>query len=301
MQDGICRSCGYSGRFTAGQQPVPPMSPKPQKQKTKGWVIALSIAGAVLLIGALIAVVLNVNRMVFRAAQDIGSRTEGLEEYGDYFDDSEDYTPSDEDPYYKEIVDSLDEDAAYTIDWLTESRYASAEDDNSGYYVTYPQLCAREDGTDYSAINGAIRRAAEQYRDVYTSYPDGITTSGYVTYMDDEKISVVFQHRLSAADGTQPRLTALNFRIATGEQLALSDLIEPDEELVMRFRAQDKTQNGGVDFVTNASDEELLKLLSDPQEAAYFYSPVGLEVGINYESEEYGKGWVSVTLKDQAL
>ena len=47
--------------------------------------------------------------------------------------------------------------------------------------------------------------------------------------------------------------------------------------------------------------EELLKLLSDPQESAYFYSPVGLEVGFNYESEEYGKGWVSVTLKERAL
>ena len=69
----------------------------------------------------------------------------------------------------------------------------------------------------------------------------------------------------------------------------------------MRFRAQDQTQNGSVDFVTNSTDEELLKLLSDPQESAYFYSPVGLEVGFNYESEEYGKGWVSVTLKERAL
>ena len=115
------------------------------------------------------------------------------------------------------------------------------------------------------------------------------------------KISVVFQHRLSEENGTLPRLTAVNFRIETGEQLAPSEMAEIDEELVMRFRAQDQTQNGGVDFVTNSSDEELLKLLSDPEEAAYFYSPVGLEAGFNYESEDYGKGWVSVTLKDYTL
>ena len=34
---------------------------------------------------------------------------------------------------------------------------------------------------------------AEQYKDSYRSYPDGVTSSGYVTYMDEEKISVVFQ------------------------------------------------------------------------------------------------------------
>lgn len=114
-----------------------------------------------------------------------------------------------------------------------------------------------------------------------------MTSSGYVTYMDEEKISVVFQHRLSEENGTLPRMTAVNFRIETGEQLAPSEMAEIDEELVMRFRAQDQTQNGGVDFVTNSSDEELLKLLSDPEEAAYFYSPVGLEAGFNYESEDY--------------
>ena len=115
------------------------------------------------------------------------------------------------------------------------------------------------------------------------------------------KISVVFQHRLPEGESTLPKLTALNFRLETGEQIAPSEMIAIDDELVMRFRAQDQTQNGGVDFVTNSTDEELLKLLSDPRESAYFYSKAGLEVGFNYESEEYGKGWVSVTLKERAL
>ena len=56
-----------------------------------------------------------------------------------------------------------------------------------------------------------------------------------------------------------------------------------------------------MDFVQDASDEKLLTILQDPEEAVYFYSPVGLEVGFNYTSEEYGSGWVSVTLKEQAL
>ncbi len=305
MQDGVCRSCGYSGRFGSVQQPAQNygMGNSPKRKKTKAWVIILSILGAILLIGALVAVTMNVSRLIFHAAQDTAGSSDYYDDYGDYYDDSEDYEPSEDDAYYKEIVDDINEDAAYTIDWLTESRWASADDDTTGYYVTYPELRAKDaDSTaDYSAINAAVKRAAEQYSDSYVNFPDGITTSGYVTYMDDQEISVVFQHRLSGEDGALPKLTALNFRIETGEQIAPSEMIDIDEELVMRFRAQDQTQNGGVDFVTNSTDEELLKLLSDPQESAYFYSPVGLEVGFNYESEEYGKGWVSVTLKERAL
>ncbi|SCH65199.1 Uncharacterised protein [uncultured Clostridium sp.] len=310
MQDGVCRSCGYSGCFGGGQASYSGNGMgygtrnMPRKKKTRGWVIALSILGAVLLLAALLIVTLNVNRLILNTAQNTlgnSGSSDYSDDYGDYYDDSDDYEPSADDPYYKEIVDTIDPDVSYTIDWLTESRFATATEDNTSYNVTYPELRDKEDGRSYDAINAAIKRAAEQYKDSYRSYPDGVTSSGYVTYMDEEKISVVFQHRLSEENGTLPRLTAVNFRIETGEQLAPSEMAEIDEELVMRFRAQDQTQNGGVDFVTNSSDEELLKLLSDPEEAAYFYSPVGLEAGFNYESEDYGKGWVSVTLKDYTL
>ena len=61
--------------------------------------------------------------------------------------------------------------------------------------MTYPELRAKDadNGADYSTINAAIKRAAEQYKDSYADFTDSVTTSGYVTYMDDEKISVVFQ------------------------------------------------------------------------------------------------------------
>lgn len=277
------------------------MSDNREKKKTKGWVIACSILGAVLLLGALIAVVIHTNLMIFHAAQNFTNSGEDYDDYEDYYDDYGDYEPDEEDSYYKEIVDCLDEDLSYTIDWLTESRYASEDDDHMGYYVSYPQLRDKEDEKDYAGINKAIERSARQYCKSYSSYSDGITITSYVTYMDEEKISVVFQHRLSEEESTLPKLTALNFRIQTGEQIAPAEMTDIDEELVMRFRAQDQTQNGGVDMVANSSDEELLAYLSDPEKAVYFYSPVGLEAGFNYESEEYGAGWVSVTLKERAL
>ena len=119
--------------------------------------------------------------------------------------------------------------------------------------------------------------------------------------MDETRISIVFQHSLYEDNGTRPRISALTFDLETGEEMKPEQMTEISEELVMRFRAQNTVQNGAVEFVDNASDEELLALLSDPDAAVYFYSPVGLEAGFNYESDEYGSGWVSVTLKDQAL
>lgn len=120
------------------------MGNSPKKKKTKAWVIILSILGAILLIGALIVVTMNVSSLIFHAAQDTAGSSDYYDDYGDYYDDSEDYEPSEDDAYYKEIVDDINEDAAYTIDWLTESRWASADDDTTGYYVTYPELRAKD-------------------------------------------------------------------------------------------------------------------------------------------------------------
>ena len=114
-------------------------------------------------------------------------------------------------------------------------------------------------------------------------------------------ISVVFQHDIYEENGTLPRLSAVTFDLESGQEIQPEQMTGLDEELVMRFRAQNETQNGSVEFVENSSDEELLALLRDPDTGVFFYSPVGLEAGFNYESEGYSSGWVTVTLKDQAL
>ena len=172
------------------------------------------------------------------------------------------------------------------------------EEDYCTYYSTYPLLDG--DG-DYSAVNREITQVALEYRDSYQEYSGGTSTLGYVTYMDEEMISIVFQHSLYGDQGTLPRVSALTFDLETGELLEPGEMITVDEELVMRFRSQNQTQNGAVAYLDNLSDEAFLSILNDPDQSFYFYSPVGLEAGFNYESEEYGSGWVSVTLKELAL
>ena len=51
-----------------------------------------------------------------------------------------------------------------------------------------------------------------------------------------------------------------------------------------------------MEYVQKLTAEELLEILKNPKRAVFFYTPVGLEVGFNYET-----GWVTVTIKEQAL
>ena len=207
--------------------------------------------------------------------------------------------PDKDDPYYREITDCTRTDLEYGISWIVDSITPDDDEDYCTYYATYP-LLKGGDGA-YDSINEEITGKALQYKEAYTDYPGGCSSYGYVTYMDESKISVVFQHDLYEENGTLPRVTAVTFDLESGQEIKPEQMTAVDEELVMRFRAQNETQNGGVEFVENSSDEDLLALLRDPQTGIFFYSPVGLEAGFNYESGEYSSGWVTVTLKDQAL
>ena len=340
MQNGVCRSCGYTDHSSSGgssggaangsyggengqqqYQPRPPYvqsgpytqsGPYPQgtpyvqaverKKSRKGLIIALSVIGAVILLTGLILSIVFFFRALGRIPDAADSQYH--DGYNDYYDDYGDYdsgyyVPSEDDPYYREITDSTSTALSYEISWIVDSITPDDTENYCTYYSTYPILESGE--TDYSTVNSRIETAALEYKESYKDYPGGCSTLGYVTYMDETMISVVFQHSLYEGNGTRPRISAVTFDLETGQEMRPEQMTEINEELVMRFRAQNTVQNGAVDFVDNASDEELLALLSDPDAGVYFYSPVGLEVGFNYESDEYGGGWVSVTLKDQTL
>ena len=305
MHDGVCRSCGYRSSGYTNYPPV--QQPKaPEKKNRKGLILALCIVCAVVLVIGLILAFAFLSSTLTRVAMETEIYEEEYDDpySGDYFDefgdyDSGYYVPDEDDPYYREITDCTRTDLEYEISWIVDSITPDDDEDYCTYYATYP-LLKGGDGA-YDSINEEITGKALQYKEAYTDYPGGCSTYGYVTYMDESKISVVFQHDLYEENGTLPRVTAVTFDLESGQEIKPEQMTAVDEELVMRFRAQNETQNGGVEFVENSSDEDLLALLRDPQTGIFFYSPVGLEAGFNYESGEYSSGWVTVTLKDQAL
>lgn len=329
MQNGVCQSCGRGARrnplsgdyytqnpneqpqmqqggFGTGVSGGPGTGPiylhaAPVKQKNHTAVIVISVVAGVILILALLVIA-----MIAIANSAQGStqnrRSDSYDDfYDDYYGDYDDeydygyYEPDESDPYYREIVDCTRTDLDYAVQWAVESVDPDNSEDECTYYTTYPIL--EEDGSDaFKTINEKLRQEAVVYRETYKDYEGGVSTFGYITFMDEEKISVVFKHNFYKKNVTEVRLDARTFRIDTQEEVTPEEMTELDLDLAMRFQAQDKLQNEGVEYVQQLTGEELLDILKNPEQAVFFYTPVGVEAGFNYDS-----GWVTVTLKEQAL
>lgn len=332
MQNGVCQSCGRGAQRAPqtsdtyqGQNLTPPpvgmqggpgpgmpggvsggpgtnptyIYARPAKTKNHTAVIVIVVTLIVFLfLGILFALIFSFagsTRDNMRSGRS--DRDYYDDDFGGYDDDYDYgyYEPDEDDPYYREIVDCTRTDLDYAIQWAVESMDPDDSDDECTYYTTYPQL-EMEDAPWLDAVNEAIRQTAVTYRSTYKEYDGGISTFGYVTLMDEEKISIVFKHNFYKKNVTEVRLEACTFRIETGGLVAPEEMTEIDLDLAMRFQSQDKIQNEGVDYVQDHTAEELLADLQNPDSAVFFYTPVGLEVGINYP-----EGWVTVTMKEQAL
>lgn len=294
-QNGVCQSCGYGSTKQSGK---PPHRKRSLGEKI---VIGICIAVGVMVLLSFLGFFLLIFRTVseVNVLPDYGSFGDGYYDHGNPYDNGQagsgGYIPNEDDEYYQEITDATELGLAYGINWQSVCVRPDDPDDLCTYDCVYPVLTG-EDTDKLSRINEEIERMAFRYQDQMQEYPDGVSSSGYVTYMDEEKISVVFRHDLSGEEHWTSMLEAVTYRMDTGEKVPHSQMQEVDDELVRQFRARDSRQNGTVEFVENMSDEELKGYLVDEKESVMFYTPVGLEIGFNYDG-----GWVTVTLKDSKL
>ena len=71
-----------------------------------------------------------------------------------------------------------------------------------------------------------------------------------------------------------------------------TELFWLDEKFAADFRRREAWENG-EGALTNYSDEEILEMLKDPAYLVVFYTPMGMEVGLNL-----GNRVVYVTYED---
>lgn len=310
MMNGVCQSCGYGKRTQAASGNTDAGEKTRKKRKgSAGGRIALWICIAVGVLLALMVIVF-LGASIFMAVRQAGqSQMPGYgytDPYGGYFgygnpygeweDDTSDYyVPDAEDEYYKQITDATSLELDYKVVWQSICLRPDDPDDLCIYDCVYPVLSG-EDEAKFERMNRRIRELAHAYEDSYRDYGQGVTSYGYVTYMDEEKVSVVVEHQLNGEDSYESKLRAVTFLVETGEEIPCEQMQEIDEELVKQFRFRSSSQNGTVEFLEELSDEELKVCLEDARDSVMFYTPVGLEIGFNYEA-----GWVTVTLKNQTL
>lgn len=228
-------------------------------------------------------------------------------ESGDRQDDSAEergkndaYEPSPSDEYYKEITDALRGDLPYGIEWV-ESDLSRKQEDAS-FYALYPQLTG--DIPNRKELNRSIEEAALAYRDYcqFAIEAAGFSTChvqsfGYVTFMSEDVMSIVFDERIYLNETKLPEVCAINIDVRTGTLLSNQEMVSYTDTLTRKFRSQNSVQNGDKMDLAEWPDELIGQLLAS-EAGVVFYTPVGLEIGFNYSGTNGMSGWVTVTVKN---
>lgn len=322
---------GQTGGYQGQIPPYPPYGAYPggpQKRNNGRTLAAVIIAViAVLLCIVLVLVYVIVRGTVKEAGSGLSnykgvyggaetaepeSRPEengGYDEKGDNYGgyesepEEEDYIPSPADDYYVTLADSIRNDLSYTVEW-EEYDYV---DDETGATTQgrYPQLKGgniphldelneeiKYEATYYSNLYGYYRQQQEEEDLYYAS-----ASQGYVTYMDEEKISIVLRESYAMNMESYISLYSINIDLVSGELMDNGQMIEYTPQLAEAFREQDAYQNGTAQAVEEMTDEQLQDFLSDSDTNIIFYTPVGLEIGFNYTTST-SSGWVTATIKE---
>ena len=306
---------GYYGQQNpnSGYGPYNPYM-KPKKD-TNVWVV-VGIVVAVLVVVAMIVGSFFYGYALMKFASEEGMELYGEEydfdDYDDYedwrddevygYEPDEDYVPSPDDEYYYGPCEFINKDVDYSF--ITKTYTNEDPENDIDVVVNYPELKG-ENIPNLSQLNEAIEKAAlyyamdfpkeSYYAEFGESYAAYITA--YVTYNDDEIISIVMDEYVVTDDDYYVDLYPLNIDVKNGVVLDNGSLLQIDEDFAKEFRKRNDKQNGEVEYLDSLSDEELAEKLSDKDYVIAYYTPLGMEIGLNYR-EDYASGWVTVTYKD---
>lgn len=201
---------------------------------------------------------------------------------------------------YEKLEDALRYDLAYSIEW--ESYEYDTDYKNVYIHASYPKIVS-ETVPNLEFINEAIFGEIQFWVDSFEDYAaEGyfyeedqfvLEAFAYVTYMDEEKMSVVFSEYGYTDNSGISYLYSINVDMKSGVVLDNASILDMDEEFAVNFRKRNKEQNNAGGYIDAMSDQEIMEYLNSPTNGIVFYTPLGLEVGINVDG-----GWYTVTYKD---
>ena len=209
--------------------------------------------------------------------------------------------------YYTEVADCIDTTVPYTI---TREFYEYYEPENDVCMrIAYYQLAG--DIPNLEDINTQLKDYAiyyaEDYKASIADYQDYFAESGagyiininsYVTYNDTESISIVYDEYYATKESDYYGLYAYNVNLMTGTVLDNTSVLDYSSEMIASFRERNTYQNGAdAGLCEDFTDDELKDMFSADESLILFYTPLGLEVGYNYETDS-SQGWVTVTIPD---
>lgn len=220
---------------------------------------------------------------------------------GEY--DITDYSYTDErngEIYYSELKDATRNDLDYSVSW--QDYEYETDYKNVDIVAFYPKIVG-ENIPNLDHINDYIFDEVEYWVESFEEYVDEgyfaedddflFLAYAYVTYMDEEKISIVYSEYGEAAGEEMYYLYSINVDVQNGVILDNSSIIDMDDAFAVEFRERNREQNDADGYIDELTDQEVLEYLNSSTMGVVFYTPVGLEVGINLDY-----GWYTVTFRD---
>ncbi len=301
MYDGRCTSCG-GGRFSGNMGQESMQSDVQEVRGGKrpfpvGAVVLAIIVGLFILMMVLIG---SVASQVINNVMDFSGVVEVTPEWmvpepvapEPEYDYNNGYVPSPSDEYLAAIVSSTVRGLSYDIAWNDTYLYADDEENGAAFYCYYPFIIGC-DKAYVEEINAKIAGLATSFIPTTLSRDDYGYVNGYVTYMSEEKMSVVLEYYYENDGNEEFYIKALNFDMKTGEEISLQEML-PAFEFMADFREGCEIQNGYylAEDLDKMSNEDIQAAILNPETGVAFYSPVGLDIGFNYPD-----GWMTVTFK----
>lgn len=220
--------------------------------------------------------------------------------YDDYSDDyydengnqiypSQDVEGLESGKYYTELYSAIRDDLAYSVE-MTEGYYAPENYEYVMVDIEYPIISGDVPNLEY--INETLEYEYSYYLDYFAeSYEPYmlqdsyyiIYATCYVTYMDENVMSVVFHEEVLLDNFSAINFYCLNFDMKNGVVLNNTELLDMDEEFAIDFRKREILENG-YEALPDYTDQEILALLKDENYLVIFYTPMGMEVGLNLGS-----------------
>ena len=160
----------------------------------------------------------------------------------------------------------------------------SRKQEDASFYALYPKLTGEIRNRDY--LNEIIEKQALLYKNYCQMYVEQagfdschIQCFGYVTNMDSEHLSVVFDQKFYLNNQSMPGLSAINIDVETGTILKKEQQFNYSTRLAERFRKQCQKQNG-LELSENEWPTEMLRKLLSSDGGIFFYTPVGWKSGL---------------------
>ena len=218
-------------------------------------------------------------------------------DYGDEYSDGFDFDYNyDSDQYYT-LHDDIKYDLSYSVDF-DEHEYT--DDEKVVIRVSYPVIKGK-DVPNLEHLNDVIQEEIalfEDYLEEYEGYLDNedsyfsAVSMGYVTYMDEEKLSIVFSENIYTDLYSDAYLYSINIDMENGVILENENMLSIDDNFSVEFRTKSDIQNGEIAYLTGMTDQEITSYFNSSN-VIVFYTPKGMEIGFNYE-----EGWVTVTYEE---